>query len=166
MTMRRRVRKDHVAAILLVAMGITILVLGTRYRMGTLVHMGAGYIPVVLGILMTAVGLLIGLLAKARTPEEQAEQALPEPPDLRGVICILAASPLSSCWARTAVWFRRPSRRSSLPRWATGRTPGKARRCSASSWWCSGSSCFTMACKCSCRFSRGATEPFVRPPKD
>src|ERR1019366_1409077 len=91
MTMRRHVRKDHVAAILLVAMGITILVLGTRYRMGTLVHMGAGYIPVVLGILMTAVGLLIGLLARARTPEEQAEQALPEPPDLRGVICILAA---------------------------------------------------------------------------
>src|ERR1019366_3339661 len=91
MTMRRRVRKDHVAAILLVAMGITILVLGTRYRMGTLVHMGAGYIPVVLGILMTAVGLLIGFLARARTPEEIKEQALPDPPDLRGGLCILSA---------------------------------------------------------------------------
>src|ERR1035438_1460058 len=91
MTMRRRVRKDHVAAVLLIAMGIFILVKGTSYRMGTLVHMGAGFIPVVLGILMTAVGLLIGALARSRTPAEKAEQALPEPPDLRGGICILAA---------------------------------------------------------------------------
>jgi hypothetical protein len=91
MTMLRRVRKDHVAAVLLMAMGIFILLMGTRYRMGTLVHMGAGFIPVVLGIIMTAVGLLIGVLAKAHTPEEKAEQALPQPPDLRGVICILAA---------------------------------------------------------------------------
>jgi hypothetical protein len=53
--------------------------------------MGAGFIPVVLGILMTAVGLLIGVLAKARTPEEIKEQALPDPPDLRGGLCILAA---------------------------------------------------------------------------
>jgi len=91
MTVRRRVRKDHVAAVLLIAMGIFILAMGTRYRMGTLVHMGAGFIPVVLGILMTAVGLLIGVLAKARTAEERAEQSLPPPPDLRGVVCILAA---------------------------------------------------------------------------
>jgi|BarGraIncu00222A_1022003.scaffolds.fasta_scaffold85200_2 uncharacterized membrane protein HdeD (DUF308 family) len=91
MTMRRRVRKDHVAAILLMAMGIFILVKGTSYRMGSLVHMGAGYIPVVLGILMTAVGLLIGFLARARTPEEIKEQALPDPPDLRGGLCILSA---------------------------------------------------------------------------
>ena len=91
MSMWRRVRKDHVAAVLLMAMGIAILVIGFRYRMGTLVHMGAGFIPVVLGVLMTAVGLVVGLLAAAGTPEEKAAQALPELPDLRGGICILAA---------------------------------------------------------------------------
>jgi hypothetical protein len=91
MTKWRRVRKDHVAAVLLVAMGIAILVIGFRYRMGTLVHMGAGFIPVVLGILMTAVGLVIGLLATSGTAEEKAAQAIPDPPDLRGGICILAA---------------------------------------------------------------------------
>lgn len=84
-------RKDHVAAILMVAMGIAIIVIGFRYRMGTLVHMGAGFIPVVLGVLMTAVGLVIGLLATVRTPEEKAGQKLPDPPDLRGGLCILAA---------------------------------------------------------------------------
>jgi Tripartite tricarboxylate transporter TctB family len=91
MTKRRLVRKDHVAAVLLIAMGIAILVIGYRYKMGTLVHMGAGFIPVVLGILMTTVGLVVGLLASAGTAEEKAAQALPEPPDLRGGICILAA---------------------------------------------------------------------------
>jgi hypothetical protein len=91
MTKWRRVRKDHVAAVLLMALGIAIIVIGFRYRMGTLVHMGAGFIPVVLGILMTAVGLVIGLLASAGTPEEKAAQKLPDPPDLRGGICILAA---------------------------------------------------------------------------
>jgi len=91
MTKWRRVRKDHVAALLLIAMGIAILVIGFRYRMGTLVHMGAGFIPVVLGILMTAVGLVIGLLAYAGSAEEKAAQALPAPPDLRGGLCILAA---------------------------------------------------------------------------
>lgn len=87
----RRVRKDHVAAVLLMAMGIAILVMGMRYRVGTLVHMGAGYIPVVLGVIMMIVGLALGLLAKARTPEEKEEQVLRDPPDLRGAICILAA---------------------------------------------------------------------------
>jgi hypothetical protein len=85
------VRKDHVAAILMMAMGIAIIVIGFRYRMGTLVHMGAGFIPVVLGILMTTVGLIIGLLAATGTPEEKADQKLPDPPDLRGGLCILAA---------------------------------------------------------------------------
>ncbi|MDQ2927887.1 MAG: tripartite tricarboxylate transporter TctB family protein [Caldimonas sp.] len=91
MTKWRRVRKDHVAAVLLMAMGIAILVIGFRYRMGTLVHMGAGFIPVVLGILMTVVGLVVGVLANFGTPEEKAAQALPDPPDLRGGLCILAA---------------------------------------------------------------------------
>jgi hypothetical protein len=91
MTKSRMVRKDHVAAVLLIAMGIAILVIGFRYRMGTLVHMGAGFIPVVLGILMTAVGLVVGLLATTGTAEEKAAQALPDPPDLRGGLCILGA---------------------------------------------------------------------------
>ena len=91
MTKGRGVRKDHVAAVLLIALGITIVLMGMRYRMGTLVHMGAGFIPVVLGVIMTGVGVVIGLLAATGTPEEKAAQKLPDPPDLRGGICILAA---------------------------------------------------------------------------
>ena len=84
----RMVRKDHVAAMLMMAMGIAIMVIGFRYRMGSLVHMGAGFIPVVLGVLMTAVGLVIGLLATSGTPEEKAAQKLPDPPTCAAA-CIL-----------------------------------------------------------------------------
>lgn len=91
MTKWREMRKDHVAAVLLIAIGVAVFAIGVRYRMGTLVHMGAGYIPVVLGVIMTSVGLLLGILAKAGTPQEVAEQKLRKPPDARGVLCILLA---------------------------------------------------------------------------
>lgn len=86
------VRKDHIGALVLVAMGATIIIGGSRYPMGTLVNMGPAFIPVVIGIIMTGVGVVIGLLANARTPEERTEQALNQLPDLRGGACILAAS--------------------------------------------------------------------------
>jgi len=91
MTMGRRVRKDHVAGLLMVAMGVVVVLMGRRYNMGTLVHMGAGFIPVVIGVLMIVVGLAVALLATAGGPEEQAAQAIPPLPDARGGLCILAA---------------------------------------------------------------------------
>ena len=89
--MWRHVRKDHLAGLLMVAMGIVIVLMGRRYNMGTLVHMGAGFIPVVIGVLMVVVGLAVALLATTGGPEEQAAQAIPPPPDARGGLCILAA---------------------------------------------------------------------------
>ncbi len=85
-------RKDHISAAVLIAMGTTITVVGSHYHMGSLVNMGPAFIPVVLGVIMILVGAIIGLLARARTTEERAEQALPPLPDFRGVACILAAS--------------------------------------------------------------------------
>jgi hypothetical protein len=85
-------RKDHVSAVVLIAMGIAIVVTGSRYPMGSLVNMGPAFIPVVLGTIMMVVGAALGLLAKTRTPEERAEQTLSPLPDFRGVACILAGS--------------------------------------------------------------------------
>ena len=87
-------RKDYIGAAVLTAMGVAIITIGSRYPMGTLVNMGPAFIPVVLGIIMTIVGIVISLLTKTgtRTPEERAEQALSRLPDLRGAACILAAS--------------------------------------------------------------------------
>ena len=89
--MWRHVRKDHLAGFLMVAMGIVVVLMGRRYNMGSLVHMGAGFIPVVIGVLMVVVGVAVALLATTGTAEEQKAQAIPPPPDLRGGLCILAA---------------------------------------------------------------------------
>ena len=96
MTAPRRLQTDHVGGALLALMGIAIVVLGLNYRMNTLVRMGAGFIPVVLGVIMTVVGICVALLADRDAPPEQEKGAirtrhfaLPEPPDLRGAVCIL-----------------------------------------------------------------------------
>lgn len=59
----KRIGKDHCGALLLLALGATVLVMGLGYRMGALNHMGAGFIPVVLGALMMLVGIAIGVTA-------------------------------------------------------------------------------------------------------
>ena len=55
--------KDHAGAALLILMGIAVASAGRSYRVGTLTLMGAGYIPTVLGVLLVAVGVLLGLTA-------------------------------------------------------------------------------------------------------
>lgn len=83
--------KDHAAAALLVAMGAAAAIAGRSYRIGSLQHMGAGFVPVVLGGLMIAVGLLIGLGAQAgqpaptRAPRSHGSVGV----DLRAAACIL-----------------------------------------------------------------------------
>jgi hypothetical protein len=56
--------KDYLGAALLILMGCAVAFIGRSYRMGSLTDMGAGFIPTALGILMAAVGLLIGLTAR------------------------------------------------------------------------------------------------------
>src|SRR5471032_2236713 len=59
----KKMSKDHIGALLLLLMGAAVLAMGLSYKMGNLNRMGAGFIPVVLGVLMMAVGLAIGLTA-------------------------------------------------------------------------------------------------------
>lgn len=56
-------QKDHYGAVLLIALGTTVLLMGRTYRMGDLNRMGAGFIPVVLGALLVLVGIAIGVTA-------------------------------------------------------------------------------------------------------
>jgi len=88
MALPRQLNSDHIAALMLVAMGAAIITIGLNYRMGTLVHMGAGFIPVTLGVIMTAVGILIGVLAPSSDGTGR-RVALPQLPDKRGAVCIL-----------------------------------------------------------------------------
>ena len=92
--------RDLIGAGLMVVLGIVVVVAGASYQMGTLVRMGAGYVPVVIGSLMIFVGVLIGLTARAArgaqvrsgvvpglpTPPKHGEWAGPQ---WRGWSCIL-----------------------------------------------------------------------------
>ncbi|MDP9097081.1 MAG: tripartite tricarboxylate transporter TctB family protein [Pseudomonadota bacterium] len=87
--------KDHLGAVLLIALGSAVLALGLGYRMGSLNRMGAGFIPVVLGVLLILVGIAIGVTA---APPGQRTMVNPLPGhgahgngiDVRGWGCILA----------------------------------------------------------------------------
>ena len=85
--------KDHYGALLLLALGAGVLALGLGYKTGTLNRMGAGFIPVVLGVLMMLVGIALGVTA---APAGQETIAHPLPgdgsktgPEWRGWLCIL-----------------------------------------------------------------------------
>ena len=85
--------KDHYGALLLLALGAGVLALGLGYKMGTLNRMGAGFIPVVLGALMIAVGVAIGVTA-APAGQKKISHPLPgdgthKGPQWRGWLCIL-----------------------------------------------------------------------------
>lgn len=70
--------KDRFGALLLVALGGGVAAAGHAYGVGTLTRMGAGYFPLVLGVLTIGVGLLLGAGTLARAPA-----VLPRDPHLQ-----------------------------------------------------------------------------------
>jgi len=93
MLRRMNLGKDHCGALLLLALGAAVFALGLGYKMGTLNRMGAGFIPVVLGVMMMLAGIALGVTA---APPGQEKVAHPLPgdgthrgPEWRGWLCIL-----------------------------------------------------------------------------
>jgi len=91
-----KLAKDHISALMLIALGAFALALGMTYRIGNLNRMGAGYIPMVLGILMVCVGIAIGATStpasRASTKAAAAANAHTSPyrgPEWRGWLCII-----------------------------------------------------------------------------
>ena len=74
--LRLKLGKDHYGAGLLVALGAGVLALGVGYKIGNLNRMGAGFIPVVLGVLMILVGVALGVTADPPR-EQQIAHSLP-----------------------------------------------------------------------------------------
>jgi hypothetical protein len=91
-----KLTKDHAGGALLVVTGAAVVIAGIGYGTGTLRRMGSGFLPVVLGILMAAIGVV--LLASARrapagaTLEAPAGMAHLAGPVVqwRGWLCIIA----------------------------------------------------------------------------
>lgn len=89
-------KRDMIGAAMIVVLGIVVIVVGRGYDMGSLTRMGAGYVPVVLGILLIIVGLLM-VATTRRTPVASSilpvVTGLPKQPspkaEWRGWGCIL-----------------------------------------------------------------------------
>lgn len=61
--MSRKDTQDIIGGVALAALGVFAAVYAQRYEFGDVQRMGAGYFPVVLGIILTVLGILIALPA-------------------------------------------------------------------------------------------------------
>jgi hypothetical protein len=87
---RRLARKrDFYAGGLMILFGLIMALKGPSYRLGTLMHMGPGFLPTCLGVILIALGIVIagGSLA---SPDGVDEDILPEHPQWLGWLLILA----------------------------------------------------------------------------
>lgn len=92
--MRNFMRKrDFYAGGLMILFGLVMALKGPTYRVGTLMHMGPGFLPTALGVILIALGIAIAGSALG-VPEGEDEDILPENPEWWGWACILT-SPLA-----------------------------------------------------------------------
>ena len=82
-------KKDFYAGLFMVLLGAGVTLNSTTYKLGTLMHMGPGMFPFMLGIIMMFVGALI-FITGVVTPLAAGERILPESMEWRGWACILA----------------------------------------------------------------------------
>ena len=90
--LREFVRKrDFYAGGLMVLLGLGIALKGTTYRAGTLMHMGPGFLPTALGVLLVLLGIAIAAAAfkPAAHGSTEDEGILPEHPQWWAWFCIL-----------------------------------------------------------------------------
>lgn len=80
-------KRDFYAGGLMILLGLGIALKGATYRSGTLMHMGPGFLPTALGILLVLIGIAIGATALGPSDEDQA--ILPPNPQWWAWFCIL-----------------------------------------------------------------------------
>jgi putative tricarboxylic transport membrane protein len=82
-------KRDFYAGGLMILLGSVAAVKGPGYRIGTLMHMGPGFMPTALGVILICLGLVIAAPALG-APHGDEERILPEHPQWLGWGCILA----------------------------------------------------------------------------
>ena len=82
-------KRDFYAGGLMVLFGLVAALKGPGYRVGTLMHMGPGFMPTALGVILILLGVAIAGTALSVPPGED-EDILPEQPQWLGWACILA----------------------------------------------------------------------------
>jgi len=84
-------KRDFYAGGLMLLLGLGIALKGSTYRGGTLMHMGPGFLPTALGILLVLLGIAIAAASLAPGPDEHGDNQslLPEHPQWWAWLCIL-----------------------------------------------------------------------------
>jgi len=82
-------KRDFYAGALVIFFGLVMALKGPGYRLGTLMHMGPGFLPTALGVILICLGVAIAGTAIS-VPEGEDEDILPKHPEGFGWACILA----------------------------------------------------------------------------
>ena len=84
-------KRDFYAGGLMLLLGLGIALKGTAYRPGTLMHMGPGFFPTSLGVILIILGIAIAAagLSPSAPGDEHGDNILPEHPQWWGWFCIL-----------------------------------------------------------------------------
>jgi uncharacterized membrane protein YhdT len=72
-------KRDYYAGGLMTLIGVGAILEARHYNMGTLFHMGPGFFPTILGVVMTFLGILIAGVAAASEAVEGDQLTMPQP---------------------------------------------------------------------------------------
>jgi putative Ca2+/H+ antiporter (TMEM165/GDT1 family) len=82
-------KRDFYAGGLMLLLGLGIALKGATYRAGTLMHMGPGFLPTALGILLVLLGIAIAAASLAESDGHEDQNILPPQPQWWAWFCIL-----------------------------------------------------------------------------
>jgi hypothetical protein len=86
-------KKDYYAGGLMTLIGLGAVLEARHYNVGTLFHMGPGFFPIILGVIMTCLGMLIAGVAATAAAVDDDQLIMPKP-EWRAWLCILAGPAL------------------------------------------------------------------------
>ncbi|NPT36465.1 tripartite tricarboxylate transporter TctB family protein [Paraburkholderia xenovorans] len=82
--------RDYYGGALMLLVGLAAAFQGSRYGIGSMTHMKAGFYPVVLGVILAILGVIIAGSA-TRVPSGDTEDEA-QPSEWRGWICIVSST--------------------------------------------------------------------------
>ncbi len=93
-------KRDFYAGGLMILLGLGIALKGSTYRLGTLMHMGPGFFPTSLGVLLVLIGMAIAAAGMAPSQDEEDQSILPAHPEWWAWFCILMSPVLFVLFGR------------------------------------------------------------------